>query len=350
MREESPSLGPVPPTDPLHNPAGHRESWADWRPVRSLRNPHVQSVLAVSGPRRPGVRHRSRELRERTEPVLLSCHDGIRMHGLLSQHGDRSRPLVTLIHGWEGCADSLYVVSAAAALYHAGFDIFRLHLRDHGPTHGLNRELFHAYRLQEVLDAIRGIEVRVQPPHSFLAGFSLGGNFALRVAARSRDEGLSLAAAVGISPVLEPRNSLLALERGPALYRWYFVRKWQRSLARKARYFPDLADWEGFRRQRSVRGMIDHQVGEHTHFGSTDAYLDSYAVTGSRLGKIRIPTWVLMADDDPVNPAADLARVSGNDHLQVVRSHFGGHCGFIDDWHLNCWIDRFLVQRFSGLL
>ncbi len=350
MQEQTLGVGPAPPTDQLHNPAGHRETWADWRPVRTLRNPHIQTALASLALRRPGIMRRSRALRACARETVLECSGGVRMHGLLSRHEGEPRPLVTLIHGWEGCADSLYILSSATTLFEAGFDIFRLHLRDHGPTHGLNRELFHACRLQEVMDAVRGIGERVRPPQSFLAGFSMGGNFALRIAARSRDEGLGLDAAVAISPMLEPKNSLQALEQGPAFYQWYFVRQWQRSLERKAAHYPDLADWNSLRRMRTIRGMTGYQVREHTDFPSVDAYLKGYAVTGKRLQSIRIPTWLLMADDDPINPAADLARVSGNDHLQVVRSHFGGHCGFIDDWHLNCWADRFLVQRFGGLL
>lgn len=350
MSDDSLALEPAPPTDELHNPAGHREVWADWRPVRTLRNAHVQTALAARGLRRPSVWRRSRTLRHNAESLVLQCRDGVRMHGLLTRHGDRARPLVTLIHGWEGHADSLYVISAGTALYNAGFDIFRLHLRDHGPTHALNREIFHACRLQEVIEAVDGIEQRVEPTQSFIAGFSMGGNFALRIAARSRDEGLALSAAVAISPVLEPRNTLEALEHSARFYQWYFVRKWKRSLAKKETCFPDLADWNTLRNLKTIRGLTDHLVREHTDFDSTDAYLDGYAVTGDCMKSNRIPTWLLMADDDPVNPAADLARVSGNDHLQVVRSHFGGHCGFIDDWHLNCWADRFLVQKFGGLL
>ena len=334
----------------LLTPASHHQRWVDWQPVSGLRNRHVQSMLASLKLRKPWLERRARALRLAARELVIDCRDGVRMHGLLSRHGDRRRPLVTMIHGWEGCADSLYLLSAAGHLYDAGFDIFRLHLRDHGPSHSLNRELFHAGRLDEVIDAIRGVQDSVQPSQAFLAGFSMGGNFALRVAARARDEGLDLAGVVGISPVLDPSNTLQALEQGPPLYQRYFVHKWQRSLRTKAGHFPDLFDVAAITRLKTVRELTDFFVVDHTPYRDTADYLSDYAVTGDRLASIAVPTWLVMADDDPVNPAADLARLAASPHLQVLRTHYGGHCGFIDDWRLNCWADRFLLRTFNSLL
>ena len=52
-----------------------------------------------------------------------------------------------------------------------------------------------------------------------LAGFSLGGNFFLRVAARARDAGIELERVVAVCPVLDPEHTLVRLESGWALYR-----------------------------------------------------------------------------------------------------------------------------------
>ncbi len=37
-----------------------------------------------------------------------------------------------LMHGWEGSADSLYLLSASQSLFEAGFEVVRLNFRDHG--------------------------------------------------------------------------------------------------------------------------------------------------------------------------------------------------------------------------
>lgn len=328
----------------------HEESRVAWRPARSLRSPHVQSMLASLAWRRPAVNRQARPLRARSEEWILPCRDGIRLHGLLSRHGDRARPLVTLIHGWEGSADSLYLLSAASALFAAGFDVFRLHLRDHGPSYPLNRELFNAGRLGEVLDAVCGVRERIAAPAFFLAGFSMGGNFTLRVAAEAGSVGLGLDGAIAVSPVLEPRNSLIALDQGPWLYRRYFLRNWHQALRRKSRCFPDLIDWRKVEKLDTITALTEYCVEHHSEFPDLQAYLDGYAVTGDRLRNLAIPTWLIMADDDPINPAADLARLAGSKQLHVLRTGYGGHCGFIDDWRFNSWVDRFLVRQFRALL
>ena len=90
-----------------------------------------------------------------------------------------------LIHGWEGSAEAMYVMSTAQRLMEQGFDVFRLNPRDHGPSHHLNPELFHSNRIGEVVGAVGALAERYRPEALMLAGFSLGGNFCLRVAARA---------------------------------------------------------------------------------------------------------------------------------------------------------------------
>ena len=70
--------------------------------------------------------------------------------------------------------------------------------------------------------------------------FHWGGNFFLRVAARARDAGIELERVVAVCPVLDPAHTLVRLEAGWALYRKYFVWKWQRSLKKKQAAWPQL--------------------------------------------------------------------------------------------------------------
>jgi len=87
---------------------------------------------------------------------------------------------MVLLHGWEGRSESTYIQLLADTLYRQGVSIARLNFRDHGNTHHLNRGLFHSCRLDEVADAVRAVQDQWQPQQLFLAGFSLGGNFAIR--------------------------------------------------------------------------------------------------------------------------------------------------------------------------
>jgi uncharacterized protein len=197
-----------------------------------------------------------------------------------------------------------------------------------------------------VVGATRAVAERFPAARIFLAGFSLGGNFMLRVAA---DAGApeAIAGVVGVSPVLDPAATLEALERGWFIYRRYFVGRWSRSLRHKRRAWPDLPDFESLLRSKDLRAMTAGLVREFTDFASLDAYLDGYAITGPRLATLRFPAAVLLAEDDPMIPAADLVRLAPSPHLTVVRTRHGGHCGFFEQLKGPSFADRFVAAHFD---
>ena len=179
----------------------------------------------------------------------------------------------------------------------------RLNLRDHGESHHLNAELFHSCRLEEVLNAVAVLHRRFPGERLYLGGFSLGGNFALRIAARapaSRDSRSSRLRPC--APCWIPRSTMTALDDGLLHYRLYFIRKWRRSLELKREAFPDLYDFGELERFRTLRGMTDYFVCNYTEFPDLETYLRGYAVTGERLARLEVPTEILLADDDPVIP------------------------------------------------
>lgn len=303
------------------------------------------------------TRRRGLALLANSQEWLLDCGDGVRLQGFLSLTGgnggarkmtvDPAESRIALIlHGWEGSAESCYVVSLGAELLANGFDVLRLNLRDHGDSHQLNREIFHSCRLAEVVGATRAVAERFPKSQIFLAGFSLGGNFVLRVSA---DAGApaAIVGAVAISPVLDPAATLEALERGWSLYRRHFVRRWSRSLRRKRRAWPDLPDFESLLRTRDLRSMTEGLVRQFTDFASLESYLDGYAITGPRLATLRFPAAILLAEDDPMIPAADLVRLARSPLLNVLRTRHGGHCGFTEQLNGPSFADRFVATQFE---
>ena len=148
--------------------------------------------------RRSWVVPRTATLRAASEEILLDCGDGVRLQ---SFYADPARAGIArvgrtavLVHGWEGNAESLYILSLGQQLFERGFDVLRLNLRDHGDTHHLNRELFHSCRLPEVVGAVRCPAGAVAGKPLRLVGFSLGGNFMLRVGGAEHAAPLEIAA------------------------------------------------------------------------------------------------------------------------------------------------------------
>jgi predicted alpha/beta-fold hydrolase len=316
----------------------------EFRPPAWLRNPHVQSVLPSLVLRRPFVRRRAHALLAAAEPLLLDCGDGVRLLAQAStqERAGRSpaRRIVMLLHGWEGSSDSMYVLSLGQYLFERGYDVIRLNLRDHGGSHALNREIFHSCRIQEVVGAVRRMQ-ELQPGKGLnLVGFSLGGNFWLRVGARAPQAGIELEQIVAVCPVLDPQHTLAVLENGWAVYRRYFVTKWRASLQSKQAAWSDLYDFAEVMRLESLTEMTDHLVCRYGGYSSLETYLRGYAVVGDVLATLEAPTRIISALDDPIIPAADLDRLPRLANLSISRIQFGGHCGFFGVAGSADWLQR----------
>ncbi len=327
-------------------PALAQQHAADYQPPAWLRGSHLQSILPSLPPRRYWTQWRARALIAAARPWMLDCGDGVRLQAWHSANPASLQRTAVLLHGWEGSADSCYVLSLATLLYAQGYDIVRLNLRDHGGTQPLNRGLFHSCRLGDVTGALRAIAGLCGTHSLYLAGFSLGGNFLLRACA---EPGLpsGVAGVVAISPVLDPDHTLRALEEGWPVYHAYFVRRWSRSLRFKQRCWPGVYDFTELLRSRSLRIMTDVLVRECTDFADSAAYLDGYSITGARLQTLSVPARILAADDDPIIPAAGLVRLSPTPLLRITRTAHGGHCGFLSGVFAPAYADLYAAGQFA---
>jgi predicted alpha/beta-fold hydrolase len=320
-------------------------------PPRWLRGPHVQSVLSSSPLRAIRAHRRLQAMGAEHEPVVLEVGDGVRLQGVHSAlAGTAARGLVVLLHGWEGSVDSNYMRLTAARLLDTGFAVFRLNFRDHGDSHHLNEGLFHSNRIDEVVDAVRATAARWPTRPLFAAGYSLGGNFALRLALRARSHGLPLQRVVAVCPLLDPARTMDAMEDGLPIYLRYFERKWRRSLARKRELYPQAHGFADEVLRLRMRALTEWMVLRHTDFATLDDYFDGYSIAGDRLRELPIPADILMAADDPVIPAREFERVAGFPNVQVELAAHGGHCGFIESAALDGYAERWVAQRLAAAL
>ena len=320
---------------------------SDFKPPRLLQNPHVQSVLASSGVRRFVALRRGNEIETRAVEHILDCGEGIRLQGFHTAQRVRAQALglVVLLHGWEGSARSNYVLSTGARLLREGFDVFRLNFRDHGETHHLNREIFHSCRIDEVVNAVGEIVSRFPSRALAIAGFSLGGNFALRVALRAPAAGIALAYALAVCPVISPASGLFGIENAPRFYERYFRYKWMRSLRAKQALFPDTELFSREELEDNLRGLTRSLVLRHTSFGSLENYLNGYSIEGDRLATLRVPATILTAADDPVIPIEDFRKLKLPPNVELDIAVHGGHCAFIRDFSLRSFTEDYIAER-----
>ena len=329
-----------------------RETASPYRARGLLADPHVQSVLSSSPWRKRAGLARLRALGAPGERRILDLPGGVRLAGVhYAAPAARARgALALLLHGWEGSVESSYINHSAAELLAAGVDVFALNFRDHGGTHHLNEGLFHSCRLGEVLDAARAVRTLYAPRRFVVAGYSLGGNFALRLARAAADGGLGLDGAFAVCPPVDPSAVLRELETGPAFYHWYFMRKWRGSLKRKRALFPQAHAFEDDILRYDMRGLTRWLVARHGDWGDEERYFDGYAVSGGRLAGVTVPLRILAAADDPVIPVASLRALALPDGATLEISAHGGHCGFILDRRLHGYAERWLENGVTALL
>ena len=321
---------------------------SDFHPPRWLRNRHLQTLLGGAAVRgRRGARGLA-AVAARTRPLLLDGGNGVRLLGLHSVPAGRDPGGVALLlHGWEGSADSTYMRLAAARLLDDGFEVVRLNFRDHGHTHHLNEGLFHSNLIDEVVHAVADLATRWGTGPLAVGGYSLGGNFALRLALRAPAAGLPLSQVAVVCPVLDPARTMEAMEQGLPAYLRHFESKWRASLRRKRELYPQLHDYGDDVLALRMRPLTQWLVQRYTDFESVELYFDGYSIAGDRLAALQVPTSILTAEDDPVIPVGDFRRARLAPGTRLEISPWGGHCGFIEDAALNGFGERWLAERLS---
>jgi predicted alpha/beta-fold hydrolase len=128
------------------------------------------------------------------------------------------------------------------------------------------------------------------------------------------------------------------------LYELRFLRALKERIRRRAEKYPGAYSLDKLAEVRSVYQFDDAYVAPFFGFGTADNY---YATQSSLqfVPKIRVPTLLVQAKDDPMIPFAIYAdsRVSGNPDVELIATDHGGHLGFISSGEPHFWLDRLIL-------
>src|SRR3954454_11704366 len=166
-----------------------------------------------------------------------------------------TRPTIVALHGLNGSSDAHYMRGIAAKAFARGMNVVRLNQRNCGDTEHLSAGLFHSGLTSDAAHVIDEL-TRVDGLSAIaVAGYSLGGNLALKLAAEyGRPAPQALCAVAAVSPILEIGDCVRALERpSNALYQWNFVKDLKRRIRRKASVRPGTFDVKKLKVIRTVR-------------------------------------------------------------------------------------------------
>jgi hypothetical protein len=316
-----------------------------FQPPIYLKHPLVQTLLASLKIRTWG----RKPLLRREQQMILETSEGTKLLGFYSPQSNKThKGLAILLHGWEGSSHSTYIVSCGNYLYNNGFSVFRLNLRDHGSSHHLNKGLFYATLLDEVCEGVHQASNLSRGAPVYLVGFSLGGNFAIRIAARyAGHDTCKLKRVVSISPVLDPDKATDRIDSHPLILR-YFLKKWRRSLILKQALYPERYEFSAILKMRSLREMTARLLDKHTHYADTHEYFHAYSIQPEITQQLTLPLTILTAADDPIIPVQEFQQLKTGTGTQIIIHEQGGHNGFIEGLFKPAWYDRFLLQLFEA--
>jgi hypothetical protein len=313
----------------------------DFRPAWWLPDPHAQTLWPVL------CRHRPR-LALRRERLELPDGDFLDLDWT---PGDRG-PIALILHGLEGSSDSPYARGLLAAVARRGWRGLVLHFRGRS---GQPNRLARGYHAGDTADLAYVVDrLRQREPTTPLAaiGDSLGGNVLLKWLGEA-GSGAPLHAAVAVSVPFLLDTVARRLNQGFArLYQWHLLGTLKRSYRAKFGSRPDgPAPLAGLARLRDFYAF-DDQVTAPLH-GYAGVH-DYYARASGRpyLGRIRIPTLILHALDDPfMLPEAVPNPRELSASVRLECSPCGGHVGFVAGrwpWRAEYWLERRIPEFLSA--
>ncbi|MEO0649103.1 MAG: alpha/beta fold hydrolase [Planctomycetota bacterium] len=256
--------------------------------------------------------------------LLARCH---------WQPEPREAAAVVLLHGLTGSASSAYAISTARKLFARGFSVVRLNARNCGGTEELATTLYHAALVDDPLHVLRALIEAPGVPRLYLAGFSMGGNLALLLAATRADVlPPELAAIAAVSPPLDLAgcSRLCAATRFNRRLTRRFLLDFERMLARREALFPGSIDLDAFDRRMSLWDFDAAYTAPLAGYASVEDYYAAGSVAG-RFEQIRLPGLVVHAEDDPLIRPEPFRSPELVDHprLERVLTADGGHVAFV---------------------
>jgi predicted alpha/beta-fold hydrolase len=302
-----------------------------FRPARWLPGPHFQTAWGRLLRRGPLVSYR-RELWDTPDDdrLILDWVDG-----------PAEAPLLIVLHGLEGCSQSLYMQGLLWRAARRGWRGLALNFRSCArplgqrrgqPTPNDGQRLYHSGETSDLEWVVERLIEREPGLRLVMAGTSLGGNVLLKWLG---ERGSTVPAAVRAAAAISAPHDLAAASRhlmtgfGPVYMRFFLDSLKEKALAFDRRR-PGVVDVEGVRHARSFWEIDDAAVAPiHGFADAADYYARCSSI--DVIDRVRVPTLLVNAADDPFIPAWVLARVRAQASKAVtcLFTRRGGHVGFV---------------------
>jgi uncharacterized protein len=298
-----------------------------FKPHSIFRNAHAQTIAAYAWPRR------FRFVSEHDEERLFEVAPGVRVLAHCRWQTERDKyPTIVIWHGIEGSTASNYMQAIAEKGSHARFNVIRVNFRNCGGTEHLTNTIYHGGLSADLGAVVKELREKDHIQRMFLVGFSLGGNLVLKLAGEYGDDPPpEILAVCAVSPSVDLNASAdMILKRSNWIYHRDFVRRLKQRIRTNHKLYPEQYDISGLDEVRTLREFDDRYTSvAHGFADANDYYTRSSSLRV--VDRIRIPTLIIHAADDPFIPFAPLQDplVTNNPYILLLGPPQGGHVAFI---------------------
>jgi len=208
--------------------------------------------------------------------------------------------------------------------------VFRMDLRGCGAGIGLARQLCHAGRSADVAAVLADINTRCLNSPTAVIGFSMGANMVLKLAGEwEADAPDNVVGVMAVAPPVDLGvccTNVQKVLRG--VYDRTFVNGLKQYIAQRQRNNPHIMTPEMPPGLSKIRDFDSHFTAPLSGFVDAEDYY-SQASSGPYLRKIRIPTLIVAAKDDPIVPIDTVQQSLISDAVKLIIADGGGHLGYV---------------------
>jgi predicted alpha/beta-fold hydrolase len=317
-----------------------------FRPAWWLPGGHLQTLW-------PALMRRRIALGVRRERLELADGDFLDLDWV---GGESGSPIVVILHGLAGSAESPYVRGMARAIARRGWRAVVMHFR--GCSGEPNRLLrfYHSGETGDLDTVMRTLRRREAGTKLAAVGYSLGGNVLVKWLGELGGEA-PLVAAAAVSVPYDLAKSSRKLGRGLSrLYQHHLIALLRRAVVEKQEKLGvEVVSNAELKSLRTFWEFDDRLTARvHGFSGAAQYYAESSG--GQYVKDVRMPLLLVQAEDDPFSPAECAPKkeeLPPGVELRLTRH--GGHVGFVCGawpWRPEYWLEKsvveFLATRLEG--
>jgi uncharacterized protein len=263
--------------------------------------------------------------------------------------------ILVLLHGLEGSTQSSYLKGMAGKAFKNGYDVAALNMRGCSGEDNSILPTYHSGFTADLDFLLQQIFQQNKYAAVFIAGFSMGGNIALKYAGE-KGENISpiIKAIATVSVPCDLEACAAELQKiSNRLYLHRFLKSLKSKAIFKKKKFPEAAyTFEQIQKVKSFYDFDNMYTAPINGFESAEDYWKKNSSIHF-ISKIKIPVLILNALDDPFLPKECYPFESARKHPLILLEtpRYGGHTGFCRsfDFSIAPWHEERVMDFFSEL-